>query len=302
MPPSYATASQWEGELGKWRWWGGYSKCTIKVRMTRLATQFRSSLSPTFELKVFSGRQAGPTWHQEVELKPVHHVPAECCVPVERAQGGSELPCLLLWPFPPPCVSLYRSYGFSGMLASVWQPAQIHALGITLVCFEAVLVKKRFYSKLLPALGNTESSNAWDTSGHWAALISPLIRSIQTEGKVPWKVRNIPFFMYSVSSGVLQTVFAASQLNFVPRDCLFYNALFLCSCGILFYFCPYSWVLWPGGLCFSCHPTQNSNFKQKTDLLMMRDDPGVCLLQQRHPNLFLLCWSCPITLLKSGSE
>lgn len=107
---------------------------------------------------------------------------------------------LLVWACTPSLGELASTgYSFIGILASVWQSGQIHALGITLVCFEAVLVKKRFCSKLLPALGNTESSNAWDDSGHWAALISPLFRSIQTEGKVPWKVRNI--LLCSVSLG-----------------------------------------------------------------------------------------------------
>lgn len=156
------------------------------------------------------GRQACLTWHQKVELKPAHHVPAECCVPEERAQGGSEFPCLpsylLLWACTPALRELRSSgYGFSRMTASVWQSGQIHALGITLVCFEAVLVKKRFYSKSLPALGNTESSNAWDNTGYWAALISSLCRSIQPEGKVPWKVRDIPFFsaVFLQAPGVL---------------------------------------------------------------------------------------------------
>lgn len=79
---------------------------------------------------------------------------------------------LLLWACAPALGELTSSgYGFSRMLASVWQSGQIHALGITLVFFEAALVKKRFYSKLLPALGNTESSNVWDNTGYWAALI-----------------------------------------------------------------------------------------------------------------------------------
>lgn len=143
-----------------------------------------------------------------MEQKPVHHVPAECCVPVERAQGGSEFPCLLLWPFLPPFVSCAPAlgqltssgYGFSRMLASVWQSGQIHALGITLVCFEAALVKKRFYSKLLPALGNTESSSVWDNTGYWAALI-PYSSGASVLGQSPLKGQEHSFVLCSVSSG-----------------------------------------------------------------------------------------------------
>lgn len=211
---------------------------------------------------------------------------------------------LLLWACAPALGELTSSgYGFSRMLASVWQSGQIHALGITLVFFEAALVKKRFYSKLLPALGNTESSNVWDNTGYWAALIpyssgasGPRAKSPERSGTF---LSFVQCFFRHLESCL--TDFAASQPNFVPRDCLIYNALFLFSCDILFYSYPFSWVLQPGDLCFSCHPTQKSNFKQKTDLPAMRDDP-VCVCYNRHPKLFLLCWSCAITLLRSSSE
>lgn len=96
--------------------------------------------------------------------------------------------------------------------------------------------------------------------------------------------------------------FAASQLSFVPREPLIYDALFLCSCGILFYSCPFSWVLWSGGFWFSCYPCRKSETeKQKTHLPMRYT--GMCLLKQSHLRLSPLCsWSCPITLLNDSSE
>lgn len=165
--------------------------------MTRLPTQFRTSLGPTFELQVFSGRQAGLS-----DLAPGGGTETSSRCPswvlCSWGEGTGRL-----WIYLPPSVTLPTSYcepvtpalgeltssgsGFNRMLVSVWQSGQIHALGVTLVCFEAVLVKKRFYRKLLPALRNTESSNAWDNTGYWAALIFSLCRSIQFEAKSPEK-------------------------------------------------------------------------------------------------------------------
>lgn len=213
MSPSYATATQWEGWLGKQRWWGDYSKHKIKVEMTRLSAQFRTSWGPTFQLKVFSGRQTGRhvwlgirrwnwdqfivSWQSAVSLwrgdREALNFPASFCDPSY----------LLLWACTPALGEL-RSSGcaFSRMLASVWQSGQIHALGMTLVCLEAVLVKKRFYNKLLPALENRAMH---ETVQGIELPWSPRFRSIWTKGKVPWRVRNIPLFcaVFLQAPGVL---------------------------------------------------------------------------------------------------
>lgn len=175
--------------------------------MTRLPAQFRTSLGPTLQLKVLSGRNVCLSWHQEMmELNPIHHVLGECfacCVPGDKGQGGSDPHWLLLWCCTWSLGELIRAQAMplSRMLASIWQSGQIHALGIT----QSRAVEKRFYSKLLLALGAVDRSSARDNTGHWAALTSTLFRSTWAEGKVLWKVKDSPFFdvVFLQTPGVL---------------------------------------------------------------------------------------------------
>lgn len=158
----------------------------------------------------------GPFWEKCVSelapgddgTEPIHHVLGECfacCVPGDKGQGGSDPHWLLLWCYTWSLGELIRAQAMplSRILASLWQSGQIHALGITQS--RAELVEKRCYSKLLLALGAVDRSSARHNTGHWAALTSTLFRSTWAEGKVPWKVKDSPFFdvVFLQTPGVL---------------------------------------------------------------------------------------------------
>jgi len=179
--------------------------------MTRLPAQFRTSLGPALQLKVLSGRNTSELAAGDDGTEP--NSPHPLWVLCSWGEGIGRL-----WPSWPLFVILYlvsgradesSGHAFSRMPASVSQSGQIRALGITLVCFKAELVERRFCSALLLAPGAVER----DSAGHWAALTSTLVGNTWAEGRVPWKVKDSPFF-YAVflhTPGVLSGLFCCKS-------------------------------------------------------------------------------------------
>lgn len=153
-----------------------------------------------------------------MELKPVHHVPAKCCVPGERKAPNfpasfCDPSYLLLWACTPAPAELTSSgYAFSRMLASVWQSGQIHALGITRLLWSSAS-QKEILQQITSCSGEHREQQCLRQYRILSCLDLSSVQGHLDWGQSPLKVRNIPFFcaVFLQAPGVLPDWFCCKS-------------------------------------------------------------------------------------------